>query len=102
MNWRYSDVTEPTQVAALEPLTIGAGGNGSPRPGNKIAKRVYDVFFATLGLILLSPVLALIALLVKLGDGGPVFYRQRRIGQYGVPFLIIKFRTMVQDADKLG
>jgi lipopolysaccharide/colanic/teichoic acid biosynthesis glycosyltransferase len=63
---------------------------------------VYDVFFATIGLMLLSPVLTLIALLVKLGDGGPVFYRQRRIGQYGVPFLIIKFRTMVPNADKLG
>jgi lipopolysaccharide/colanic/teichoic acid biosynthesis glycosyltransferase len=63
---------------------------------------VYDVAFAAVGLILLGPFLGLIALLVKLGDGGPVFYRQRRIGQHGIPFLIIKFRTMVQNADKLG
>jgi len=46
--------------------------------------------------------LSLIALLVKLADGGRVFFRQRRIGQHGVPFFIIKFRTMVPDADKRG
>ena len=105
MNWRFSTVTaEPTPVAAFEPVTtdLGTGGHGSPRPGNKVAKRVYDVFFATLGLILLGPFFGLIALLVKLGDRGPIFYRQRRIGQYGIPFSIIKFRTMVPDADKRG
>src|ERR1051326_6167089 len=105
MNWRYSTVAaEPTPVAAFEPVTtdVGAGGHGSPRPGNKMAKRVYDVFFATLGLILLGPFFGLIAVLVKIGDWGPIFYRQRRVGQYGVPFCIIKFRTMVPDADKRG
>ncbi len=67
-----------------------------------MAKRCYDVFFSALGLILLSPLLLLIILVIKLTDRGPVFYRQKRIGQYGIPFNIWKFRTMVPDADKHG
>jgi lipopolysaccharide/colanic/teichoic acid biosynthesis glycosyltransferase len=66
------------------------------------AKRLYDLFFATFGLILLSPLLLLIALAIKLSDRGPVMYRQRRIGQYGIPFFIWKFRTMVLDAEICG
>jgi len=69
---------------------------------HKIAKRCYDVFFCTLGLILLSPLFLLIALAIKLSDRGPIFYRQKRIGQYGIPFFIWKFRTMVPDADIFG
>ena len=104
-HWRYSAVTaEPVNVPAFEPVTADPGptGKSSPPRDHSTAKRVYDVVFATFGLILLSPVLGLIALMVKLGDGGAVFYRQRRIGQYGVPFFIIKFRTMIPDADKRG
>lgn len=67
-----------------------------------LAKRLYDLFFATLGLILLSPLLLLIAIALKLADRGPVFYRQRRIGQHGVPFFIWKFRTMIPGADARG
>jgi len=66
------------------------------------AKRLYDIFFSGFGLIFLTPLFLLIGLLVKLADRGPVFYRQRRIGQYGIPFLIWKFRTMVPNADKIG
>jgi lipopolysaccharide/colanic/teichoic acid biosynthesis glycosyltransferase len=66
------------------------------------AKRFYDLFFATLGLILLAPLLFLISIAIKLGDRGPIFYRQRRIGQDGVPFFIWKFRTMIPGADACG
>ena len=66
------------------------------------AKRIYDVSLAGIGLLVLSPLLALVALCIKLADGGSVFYRQRRVGQYGVPFLIWKFRTMVPNAEKIG
>jgi len=66
------------------------------------AKRFYDLFFAAIGLILLSPLLLLIALAIKLSDRGPIFYRQRRIGRYGIPFFIWKFRTMVSNADVCG
>jgi lipopolysaccharide/colanic/teichoic acid biosynthesis glycosyltransferase len=69
---------------------------------NPIAKRIYDAVFAALGLVLFSPVYLVIALLVKLSDGGPVFYRQQRVGQGGRLFWIWKFRTMVVNADRQG
>jgi lipopolysaccharide/colanic/teichoic acid biosynthesis glycosyltransferase len=65
-------------------------------------KRVFDLCFAAAGLVLLSPVLLLLAALVKLSDGGPVFFRQQRVGQGGQPFWIVKFRTMVVNAEKAG
>jgi lipopolysaccharide/colanic/teichoic acid biosynthesis glycosyltransferase len=66
------------------------------------AKRLYDLFFAVLGLIILGPFFLLIAFAIKLSDRGPVLYRQRRIGQFGIPFFIWKFRTMVPNADTCG
>jgi lipopolysaccharide/colanic/teichoic acid biosynthesis glycosyltransferase len=66
------------------------------------AKRLYDFVFAALGLVVLSPVFLLLALAVKLCDGGPVFYRQQRAGRHGKPFWIWKFRSMVTGADKMG
>ena len=65
-------------------------------------QRIFDVVIAGIGLILLFPVGLLIALSLKLSDFGPVFYRQARVGQFGRPFHIWKFRSMVVDADKLG
>jgi len=67
-----------------------------------VSKRLYDIFFAFAGLLLLSPLFCLIALFVKLSDGGPVFFFQRRIGFAGRPFWIWKFRTMRVNAEKLG
>jgi len=67
-----------------------------------VGKRAFDLFWSSLGLVVLSPVLALLALAVKLEDGGPVFFRQLRIGRGGRPFRIWKFRTMVVDADRQG
>lgn len=65
-------------------------------------KRAFDIVASALGLILLSPLFALIALQVKLSSRGPVFYSQERIGLYGLPFHIYKFRTMVTDAEEEG
>ena len=65
-------------------------------------KRLFDIFFALLGLIILSPVLLLISVLIKLGSKGPVFYRQTRVGLHGNDFKIFKFRTMYLNSDKKG
>ena len=65
-------------------------------------KRAFDIVASAMGLIVLSPVFALIALQVKLSSKGPVFYSQERIGLYGLPFHIYKFRTMVTDAEEAG
>lgn len=65
-------------------------------------KRAFDIFWSVLGLLVLAPIGLLLALIVKLSDGGPVFYSQTRVGRFGRPFRILKFRSMVPDADKLG
>lgn len=62
-------------------------------------KRLFDVTVSAMGLVLSSPVWALIALLVKLTDRGPVFYRQERVGRGGRRFTSWKFRSMVPDSD---
>jgi lipopolysaccharide/colanic/teichoic acid biosynthesis glycosyltransferase len=68
----------------------------------QVGKRSVDLLLAGAGLVLLSPVLAAIALAVKLDSPGPVFFRQERVGRHGVPFRIHKFRTMHADASRRG
>jgi lipopolysaccharide/colanic/teichoic acid biosynthesis glycosyltransferase len=65
-------------------------------------KRLFDVAASLMGLLVVSPLMLFIAALVKFQDGGPVFYRGKRIGKDGRPFLLYKFRSMVVDADKMG
>jgi Undecaprenyl-phosphate glucose phosphotransferase len=73
----------------------------SPHFGlNIVVKRVMDVVLSAIGLVVLSPLLALIALLVKLTSPGPVFYRQERCGLNGRSFHMLKFRSMRADAEK--
>ena len=67
-----------------------------------MAKRAFDLALAALGLVLLSPLLAAIALAVTLDSPGPVFFRQERVGRGGVSFRIHKFRTMRHDAAGAG
>ena len=67
-----------------------------------VIKRIMDYVISSVALLLLSPVFVAISLAVKQSSPGPVFYRQERIGLYGNPFDIIKFRTMVQDAESAG
>jgi lipopolysaccharide/colanic/teichoic acid biosynthesis glycosyltransferase len=64
--------------------------------------RALDVAFAGAGLVLTSPLLALAALAIKAEDRGPVFYRQTRVGKDGVDFELLKLRTMVVGAEKIG
>jgi lipopolysaccharide/colanic/teichoic acid biosynthesis glycosyltransferase len=67
-----------------------------------LAKRLFDVIVAALGLLLLSPLLIAIALWIKLDSPGPVFFRQERVGRGGVLFRIHKFRSMRADAPLAG
>ncbi len=62
-----------------------------------MSKRIFDLIFASAGLIVLAPVFAAIALWIKFDSPGPVFFRQVRVGQHGKPFRIHKFRTMDHD-----
>lgn len=73
----------------------------TPRAGFQIfLKRLIDIFGALFGLILLSPLFAIVAILIKLTSKGPVFFVQERMGLRGRRFKLYKFRTMVKDAEK--
>lgn len=67
--------------------------------GKKVAKRAFDIAVAGLLLVILSPAFAVLALLVKFTDRGPVFYRQERVGLRGTTFEMLKFRSMKVNAD---
>jgi lipopolysaccharide/colanic/teichoic acid biosynthesis glycosyltransferase len=67
-----------------------------------VAKRFFDILFSLAVLVLLGPFLLLVAVLIKVGSLGPVFYRGERVGLGGRPFRIYKFRSMVVDADRKG
>jgi lipopolysaccharide/colanic/teichoic acid biosynthesis glycosyltransferase len=65
-------------------------------------KRILDLIIALFGLVLLSPFLIAIAIWVKFNSHGPILYKGPRVGKDGEPFRMLKFRTMVVDADKIG
>lgn len=67
-----------------------------------IFKRSFDIVVSLTMLLILSPVFLVLAIAIKLDSKGPVFYRQVRVTQYGKEFRIFKFRTMVNNADKIG
>ena len=67
-----------------------------------MAKRIFDFIFALAGFLLMSPVLLLCAVAIKLTSPGPVFYHGARVGLGGRVFRIYKFRTMVENAERLG
>lgn len=68
----------------------------------QVIKRIFDLFCSVLMLVVLSPLMAVIALLIKCYDGGPVFYRQDRLTKDGVIFQVYKFRSMCVDSEKNG
>ena len=67
-----------------------------------VFKRLFDICLSLILLVILSPVFLVLAICIKLEDGGPIFYRQQRITTYGRVFRIFKFRTMILNADKMG
>lgn len=64
--------------------------------------RILDIFFSSLGLILLSPILLIVALLIKIESRGPVIFKQLRVGRFGIEFALLKFRSMKEGSDKNG
>lgn len=67
-----------------------------------IVKRIFDVIISLIMLCLLSPLFLVLAILIKMDSKGPIFYRQVRVTTAGCDFRIVKFRTMIQEADKIG
>lgn len=69
---------------------------------NLITKRLMDILVSGAGLLLLSPFLLVVAFLVRVKLGSPVFFRQQRPGLHGKPFMLVKFRTMTDERDEKG
>lgn len=67
-----------------------------------LTKRLFDVIFSISGLLILSPIIIIVALLIKMEDAGPVYYRGLRTGMNDTQFRMFKFRSMVFNADKIG
>jgi lipopolysaccharide/colanic/teichoic acid biosynthesis glycosyltransferase len=65
-------------------------------------KRLFDIVFSLIGLLLLLPLFAVVPFFIKVGSRGPVFFAQKRIGRNLKPFNLYKFMTMVHDATKKG
>jgi lipopolysaccharide/colanic/teichoic acid biosynthesis glycosyltransferase len=65
-------------------------------------KRLFDLFFSFIGLLLLQPLFAAVSIMIKVDSTGPVFFRQGRVGKDFKRFMIYKFRTMIVDAEKRG
>lgn len=72
------------------------------RGGTLVFKRAFDIIFSLAAIIVLSPIMLVTAVVVKLTSEGPVLYKQSRVGRYNKDFKILKFRTMIVNADKIG
>ncbi|MFT4082804.1 MAG: sugar transferase [Nocardioides sp.] len=98
---RLADVAEsrtvPTKFGSLATLHVR---HARRRGALAMLKPLWERSFAAVLLLLLAPVLAVVALAVRLDSTGPVFFRQQRAGRAGAPFEMIKFRTMCQDAEQ--
>jgi len=113
LSWKLEGTA--TNLVLASPLTDVAGPRIRFRPveglpliqvdipqfegGKHILKRAFDFVASGVALVLLAPLFALIALLIKLDDGGPVFFSQERVGRNGETFRMYKFRSMVVDAE---
>jgi exopolysaccharide biosynthesis polyprenyl glycosylphosphotransferase len=80
-------------------VLLGVRGFGLS-PSSRVLKRTFDVVVGSLLLLVLAPVLLGIALAIRLSSPGPILFRQTRVGRHGREFQMLKFRTMVQDADQ--
>ena len=76
--------------------------NNMKTSAQSVAKRLLDTVVSLFGLAVCGPIMVLIAIAIKVTSPGPVLYRGRRVGLNGRPFYILKFRSMVVDAERLG
>ena len=78
---------------------ISCRSASSPSDWRRSAKRFFDVTLTVVGLVIALPLMAVVALAIKVSEGGPVLFRQSRVGRHGALFTIFKFRTMEIDAE---
>jgi exopolysaccharide biosynthesis polyprenyl glycosylphosphotransferase len=96
----HEGATLDAREEEFEGLMVRSLVHDSHRDAGLVVKRLIDILGATVGLVLLSPVLLVTALVIRVRDGSPVIFRQTRVGLHGRPFTILKFRTMEPDAEE--
>lgn len=89
------------QAVRLANLQFSQSSDVDFSPTGGVLKRSFDILGAVTGLVLLSPLFLMLGVMIKLSDGGPPFYRHRRVGHGGEPFGCLKFRTMAVNADEI-
>jgi exopolysaccharide biosynthesis polyprenyl glycosylphosphotransferase len=100
---KISDIImRSTDMLAVFDTPLVLANNSSLSITERIVKRAFDMFLSALGLIVLSPLMILVSLAIFLYDRGPVFYRQTRYTKNGKTFKILKFRSMIPNAEKDG
>jgi len=98
---RLSDVImKKSKTVVVDDKTVYASYVSSLSIEQRFVKRLLDLFISLVGVIVASPFMVICALAVKLCDRGPVFYKQKRITENGREFSVLKFRTMIVDAEK--
>ena len=95
---KWEDLPEQMRTAEVRPYYDAV----CARRTGLVAKRIFDIVVSVVLLMILLPFFAVLAVAIKLDSPGPVFFRQVRVTQYGRTFRIFKFRTMIQNADKIG
>lgn len=98
----YEEASGRLSIDSLRPSALIFSTGFRRRLISLVSKRVLDAVVAAVGLVVLIPLLVIIAALIRLDSPGPVFYRQVRVGLRGRPYMIWKFRSMRQDAEKSG
>lgn len=98
----FEEVSGRLSVDSLRPSAVIFSTGFKRRKVSRITKRFVDMLISVGGLLMLLPLFLLVAFLIKVDSPGPVIYRQVRVGLRGRPFLIWKFRSMRQDAEKSG
>ena len=101
-HYLFEEASGRLSIDSLKPSTLIFSTGFRRRITSLVATRCVDILISVIGLLLLSPLFLIIAALIKLDSAGPVFYRQVRVGLRGRPYLIWKFRSMRQDAEKQG
>ena len=98
----FEEVSGRLSIDSLRPSVLIFSTGFQRRLTSLVSKRLLDVVVSAMGLVALIPFCVLIAALIRVDSPGPVFYRQVRVGLRGQPYMIWKFRSMRQDAEKSG
>lgn len=98
----FEEISGRLSVDSLRPSAVIFSTGFKQSMVSRVTKRLVDILVSSGGLLMLFPLFVFVAFMIKLDSPGPVIYRQARVGLRGRPFLIWKFRSMRQDAEKLG